>query len=181
MCPGKFFSKIPDKSAPETVYINREVKRMKRILLMLGLLALILAGCGKDAGSGEWDLQLVQPGDPDVYTFRQDDLIGLADAKKRVLLEAQFEKIDNFDGDYAVVCKIDYTAEPVNVSGYNEYPRLYGLINRRGEIVVETEYESMIKLSDGEIGPVAMAIYNKLTGIQRGTEPDLYNWIERIN
>jgi hypothetical protein len=39
----------------------------------------------------------------------------------------------------------------------------------------------MIKLSDGEIGPVAMAIYNKLTGIQRGTEPDRYNWIERID
>ena len=39
-----------------------------------------------------------------------------------------------------------------------------------------------IQLSqNGEIGPIAMAIYNKLTGIQRGTEPDLYNWIEKIN
>ena len=47
-----------------------------------------------------------------------------------------------------------------------------GLMEYRGD---------MIKLSDGEIGPIAMAIYNKLTGIQRGTEPDLYNWIERIN
>jgi branched-chain amino acid aminotransferase len=47
-----------------------------------------------------------------------------------------------------------------------------GLMEYRGDI---------IKLSDGEIGPIAMAIYNKLTGIQRGTEPDLYNWIEKIN
>ena len=38
----------------------------------------------------------------------------------------------------------------------------------------------IIKLSDGEIGPVAMAIYNKLTGIQRGEEPDIYNWIVRV-
>ena len=46
-----------------------------------------------------------------------------------------------------------------------------GLMEYRGD---------MIKLSDGEIGPVAMAIYNKLTGIQRGTEPDLYNWILKV-
>jgi hypothetical protein len=39
----------------------------------------------------------------------------------------------------------------------------------------------MIRLTEGEIGPVAMAIYNKLTGIQRGTEPDIYNWIEKIS
>ena len=47
-----------------------------------------------------------------------------------------------------------------------------GLMEYRGD---------MIKLSDGEIGPIAMAIYNKLTGIQRGTEPDIYNWIEKVN
>ncbi len=47
-----------------------------------------------------------------------------------------------------------------------------GLMEYRGDL---------IKLSNGEIGPVAMAIYNKLAGIQWGKEPDLYNWIERIN
>ena len=48
-----------------------------------------------------------------------------------------------------------------------------GLMEYRGDL---------INLSpNGEIGPIAMAIYNKLSGIQRGTEPDLYNWIERID
>ncbi len=46
-----------------------------------------------------------------------------------------------------------------------------GLLEYRGDV---------IRLSDGEIGPVAQAIYDKLTGIQWGKEPDLYGWIEPV-
>jgi branched-chain amino acid aminotransferase len=47
-----------------------------------------------------------------------------------------------------------------------------GLMEYRGDRILLSP--------NGEIGPVAMAIYNKLTGIQRGIEPDLYNWIVKI-
>lgn len=46
-----------------------------------------------------------------------------------------------------------------------------GLLEYRGDV---------IRLSGGEIGPVAQAIYDKLTGIQWGKEPDLYGWIEQV-
>lgn len=35
-------------------------------------------------------------------------------------------------------------------------------------------------LSNGKIGPVAQAIYDKLTNIQWGKETDPYNWIEQV-
>ena len=46
-----------------------------------------------------------------------------------------------------------------------------GMMEYRGDIIT---------LSNGEIGPVAMAIYKKLTDIQRGRTEDRYGWIEKV-
>ncbi len=47
-----------------------------------------------------------------------------------------------------------------------------GILEYRGDV---------IKLSDGEIGEVSMAIYNNLTAIQWGKKEDVYGWIEKLS
>lgn len=96
-----------------------------------------------------WSNHRVEHGDPKVYAFAQGELWGLADADKNTLIEARFEEIKPFRGDYAVACYTDYTAEPLNISGVDEYPMAYGVINRKGETVVEFEYSKMLETEGG--------------------------------
>ena len=96
-----------------------------------------------------WSNYRLERGDPYVYAFAQGELWGLADADKNVLIPAKFEKLDRFNGDYALAGYTDYTATPTDISGVDEYPMVYGIINRSGETIVEFEYTKMLEEAGG--------------------------------
>ena len=104
----------------------------------------------KDMPEGaNWSDFRLEEGDPDVYAFARGELWGLADADANTLIEAKFEVLDPFEGDFAVAGYTDYNAEPKDISGAEEYPRVYGVINRRGETVVDFVYEKMLRQDGG--------------------------------
>ncbi len=47
--------------------------------------------------------------------------------------------------------------------------------------IVDPEMNKIYKIGDGNPGPVTLQLYQKLTGIQAGDEPDPYGWIDFVD
>lgn len=123
---------------------------MKKALIWLTVFTLCLSICGINSNaSAEWNDYRLEAGEPDVYVFSEYGRWGLADADKNELLDAHFEFIRSFQGDYAVACYTDYTATPEDVSGVAEYPQVQGVIDRKGQTVIDFVYSSLIELDSG--------------------------------
>ena len=156
---------------------------MKKIYIIFAILALILCGCTprekKEAylaqngvetkpaatavpDGNEIPFRLME-GEPNVYLYEQYDLWGLADAEKKPITEPRFNEIRGFFGDYAVCSMTDYTAEPNDFSGVLEYPDVWGVINRQGEIVAPFKYSWMEKQQDGRYFVVENELYGIMT------------------
>ncbi|MBM7649124.1 branched-chain amino acid aminotransferase [Bacillus ectoiniformans] len=52
------------------------------------------------------------------------------------------------------------------------------VISPIGEFLWE---EDQMKINNGETGDVSKRLYDTLTGIQKGTEPDPFNWVTKVN
>ena len=123
---------------------------MKKLWILM-LLALLLTGCAREDQSADWDACRLEDGDPKVYAFEMDGLWGLADADKRVLIDAKFVSMEHFRGDYAVCSYLDYSAEPTDISGYLEfYENEDGTIRYLAHFIEGPEMDSLFDL-DGDI------------------------------
>lgn len=132
---------------------------MKKILSFLAVPVLVLCGCllamhldrpSAVSPSDGWTMCAVQYGEPKVYVFEQYGLWGLADKDKQVLLPPVYADIRSFSGgNYSVCAMYDYSEEPVVFSDNPEYPLVYGVINRAGEIVVPFRYDGIEELPSG--------------------------------
>ena len=89
---------------------------VKKICALL-LLLLLCAGCANQVPV-EWSACRLNEGDPDVYIFCRNEKWGLADSGKKVLIEAKYEEIIDFEGSETTIARLeDGTAAPMNVSG----------------------------------------------------------------
>jgi len=125
---------------------------MKKAFLLILLLAMLLSGCAKEkVDTSQWSSydELVNPGTGKLegYIFAYNGRWGIADADGAVVLEPKLDYIEGFKGGYAVACYTDFTATPIDISGTNEYPELWGLIDCKGNVVLDFQYTHLERLA----------------------------------
>jgi branched-chain amino acid aminotransferase len=73
-------------------------------------------------------------------------------------------------------------AEVVEKTKSGELTEAFGcgsaaVVSPIGELAIGDE---KLQIGNGETGPIAHALFDRVTGIQRGTAPDTFGWLERV-
>lgn len=127
------------------------LKRIACALLAAGMLA---GAAGAEPLLESWDKVAKIEGGEGRYIVWDGDLWGVARADGETIIEPMFQNEPEFVGDLtaAAIRGGAFTG----VSEAVEYSRLYGAVNRAGEIVIPIEYGDLALSDDGRIATVEL-------------------------